>query len=275
MNQPSERVCVECGTALLYAPGSEGHPDLAVVLPYWYCPRHPHRHLTFPESDRVERHEFKQHPHMTIEFCIETIGDFSAYCGQPRSADCHVPAGYQRRKCSECGEGLGFSESDPCAKCATNVPAEPPRQVWRVPVGGVMRLVGSRGGYTSGVCIHGLSLDMACENCIAAAEPVSPLVECPIEGCDKTRALSVPGPPDPPGQWFCVNHRHLAAKWKCEHPPKQVSPAPQANALLLDVITLDSVMRHFTRDDKVDEHTVRMVVHRIRKLIREVSDENR
>ena len=27
------------------------------------------------------------------------------------------PAGYQRRKCSVCGEGLGFSERDPCDKC--------------------------------------------------------------------------------------------------------------------------------------------------------------
>lgn len=25
--------------------------------------------------------------------------------------------GYERRKCSKCGEGLGFTESDPCEKC--------------------------------------------------------------------------------------------------------------------------------------------------------------
>jgi hypothetical protein len=26
-------------------------------------------------------------------------------------------SGYQRRLCSNCGEGLGFSESDPCDRC--------------------------------------------------------------------------------------------------------------------------------------------------------------
>jgi hypothetical protein len=28
------------------------------------------------------------------------------------------PVGYQRRKCSQCGEDLSFSESDPCDKCS-------------------------------------------------------------------------------------------------------------------------------------------------------------
>lgn len=37
-----------------------------------------------------------------------------------------VASGYQRRQCSKCGEGLGFSEDDPCDNCAlaTPVPAE-------------------------------------------------------------------------------------------------------------------------------------------------------
>lgn len=32
-----------------------------------------------------------------------------------------TPAGYQRRKCSKCGEGLGFTESDPCERCESTL----------------------------------------------------------------------------------------------------------------------------------------------------------
>lgn len=34
------------------------------------------------------------------------------------------PAGYQRRQCSKCGEGLGFSEDDPCDRCAVQPAGE-------------------------------------------------------------------------------------------------------------------------------------------------------
>lgn len=42
-----------------------------------------------------QAHEFRQHPHMTIEFCVadprpkEQMNDFTVLCGQPRSAAIH------------------------------------------------------------------------------------------------------------------------------------------------------------------------------------------
>lgn len=38
--------------------------------------------------------------------------------------------GYIRRECSECGEGLGFSESDPCDRCRADQPDQAPERIW-------------------------------------------------------------------------------------------------------------------------------------------------
>jgi hypothetical protein len=38
-------------------------------------------------------------------------------------ADSGENAGYKRRPCSKCGEGLGFTESDPCERCDDEPPS--------------------------------------------------------------------------------------------------------------------------------------------------------
>jgi hypothetical protein len=106
------------------------------------------------EFQRTERHEYV---HSIAE--DDDYNCMHGNCGQPRNAECHAPAepprcpgcehephttscpychcvdayipatvspapqrGYVRRKCSICGEGLGFTEDDPCDNCADNQP---------------------------------------------------------------------------------------------------------------------------------------------------------